>query len=189
MLAALALVCVLASFTSYNGALLGLSRFLNALARQGILHRRLAGLDPRTLTARPALAALLCTTLILMVAIDVSDLYKPSILAAAVTAAIVYAAMTLLRERSPFLERERAGALQVLGVLIALLLLGLAFGVVAEAGGTQSRLLAIIAVLFLCAASMTRNLKYGREPAGALNGSSTGSRFWRSAARFKWSDS
>lgn len=189
MLLAVTLVCLLASFTSYNGALLGLSRFLSALARQGILHRRLADLDPRTLTARPALAALLCTTLILMVAIDATDLYKPSILAAAAIAAVAYAAMTLLRERPPFLEQERGGVLRVLGVLIALLLLGLTFGVVAEAGGAQSRVIAIIAVLFLCAASMTRNLKYGRERAGTLGDSSIGSRIWRSMARFKWSDS
>src|SRR5262245_11553981 len=54
-----AAVCVLASFSSFNGALLALSRFIYALAAQGMLPRRLSKMEPRTLTARAALAALL----------------------------------------------------------------------------------------------------------------------------------
>ena len=57
--AAIALVCILASFASFNGGLLGMSRLIFVLAAQGILPRRFAVLRPGRLTARPALALLL----------------------------------------------------------------------------------------------------------------------------------
>ena len=57
--AAIGILCLLASFTSFNGALLTLSRLVAALAAQGVLPRRLAHMDarrmvPLTRARRPA---------------------------------------------------------------------------------------------------------------------------------------
>jgi amino acid transporter len=49
-------LCLLASFTSFNGALLALARFAYALASQGALPRVFARLDPKTRVPRDVLA-------------------------------------------------------------------------------------------------------------------------------------
>jgi amino acid transporter len=63
---AVAILSLLASFTSFNGALLALSRFLAALASQGVLPRRLAKVTPRGLIPDAALVALLACALSLL---------------------------------------------------------------------------------------------------------------------------
>lgn len=149
---AVAVICILASFTSYNGALLGLSRFTYSLARQGLLSRRLAVLHPRTLTARPALGALLATTMVSTAAIYALDLYLPVIFAAAVAASLLYATMAFVCQREPFLKQDRPWFAQAIGATIALLLLGLAIAVVAGADDSRRALIMVLLSLFSAAA-------------------------------------
>lgn len=168
------LIFVLASFSSYNGALLGLSRFVYALARQGTLPRSLSVLDPKTLTARPALNALLFVSLFLMGLVYLSSFYLPVILAASVIAAIVYALMAVLRERAPFLEKGRTTSSRLLGAFIAMALLAIASGVVISAGDYQVFVLFILAALFIfaaylaCGAGSRKRSDFFREGAGCV---------------------
>lgn len=145
-------VCVLASFTSYNGALLGLSRFTYALARQGLLSRRLAVLHPRSSTARPALAALLFITMASTAVIYTLNLYRPVMFAAAVAAALVYACMTIARQRPPFLEQAHARLAPLLGTGMASLLLALAAAVVVGADASRPALVLVLLSLATLAA-------------------------------------
>ena len=158
----IALVCILASFTSYNGALLGLSRFTYSLAKQRLPHHRLATLDPRTLTARPALTALLVTTMALAAIVYAVDLYLPSIFAAAITAALVYATMAFLRERKPFLDHGRGWLSRTTGAMIALVLIGLAVGVLMDADGIRKSVVLVLAVFFSAAAWIVRKMQTRR---------------------------
>jgi amino acid transporter len=168
------LIFVLASFSSYNGALLGLSRFVYALARQGTLPRSLAVLDPKTLTARPALAALLIISLFLMGLVYLSSFYLPAILTAAVIAAAMYALMAVLRERAPFLEKDRTASARLLGTLVAFALLAIASGVVISAGDYRFSVLFILAALFIfsaylaCGAASRKRSNILRQGAGCM---------------------
>ncbi|HEY7311949.1 MAG TPA: APC family permease [Gemmataceae bacterium] len=83
---------LLASFTSFHGALLALSRFTSALPAQGMLPRRFARIEPRTLMPRSALALLLALTLAATALVWFGEALRPSILAAAFAVAVVYAA-------------------------------------------------------------------------------------------------
>lgn len=155
-IAAVAVICILASFTSFNGALLAMSRLLYALAAQGILPRRLATLD-RRFVAGPALTALLICSIASTLAVYFLGLQQASILAAAVTAAFVYCASSLAREREPFRESSRRRRRWITWALcLALATLGI--GVVVEAGKERGTLIFILAMSYGLAALAARRL-------------------------------
>lgn len=142
------IISVLASFSSFNGALLALSRFIYALASQGLLPRQLAQLEPRTLTARPALRWLLGLTLCFMLIIHFLSWYQAVILAAAVAAAFVYAAVLWAREQVPFRENERSAYPQLMSAALALSFLGLGVGVIATAKNVRQPTLLLLMIAY-----------------------------------------
>ena len=127
-----ALLTLLSSYTSYNGALLALSRLTSALAAQRLLPRLLSQIDQRTLLPQRALLALLGFCLIATALVQRFNLLLPSILGAAPCAALAYAAVAFVRERAPFREAERSDFSRFAGSVLALLLVGLAIGVVLD---------------------------------------------------------
>jgi len=150
-LAALLLVAVLsllASFTSFNGALLALSRLTAALASQGILPRSLSRVEPRSLAPRPALALLLVLALGATALVGLGGAMRPAILAAAVSAAVVYAVLVWVRERSPFLEVDRGIVRRLASTLLAGCFVVLATGVFLDAGPALAGTLALLGTAF-----------------------------------------
>jgi amino acid transporter len=138
---------LLASFTSVNGALLALSRFVYALAAQNVLPRRLGRIEPRSLVPRNALAALLVLSVAALLLATRSGMLEPAICAAAITASFVYAALAWVRERSPF--REAAGRSRWQGVAshaLAVAFAGVGAAVLVEAGPARAGTLALLAV-------------------------------------------
>lgn len=95
------LLSLLASYTSFNGALLALSRLMAALAGMGSVPRRFAQLDGRSLLPQTALTALLLFCIAATLLIHAGGLLWAAIVAAAPTAAVVYAATAWARERLP----------------------------------------------------------------------------------------
>jgi APA family basic amino acid/polyamine antiporter len=135
---------LLASFTSFNGALLTLSRLTAALAAQGVLPRSLSRVEPRSLAARPALALLLMLALVALVLVNFADMLRPSILAAAIAAALVYAGLAWVRQFAPFAEPQRAAIWRAFGVALAAGLVALAVGVLLDAGAALAGTLALL---------------------------------------------
>jgi amino acid transporter len=146
--AAVAVVCILASFASFNGGLLGMSRLVFVLAAQGILPRRFAVLQPGRLTARPALALLLFGTVAATLLLRIVGLYSASILAAAVSTALVYAAAAWIREVPPFREIGRSALARASSFVLAIMLVALAVGVIADAGEVGPALLGLLAAIY-----------------------------------------
>lgn len=134
----IAIVCILASFSSFNGALLALSRLTYALASQGVLPRSLAQMDPRTLTARSALNTLLLLAIVFTSIIYLFALYEAAIFAAAIAAALVYSVACFIRERQPFREQGRKGINRFSGTLLSLGLAVLGLGVLLDAGQART---------------------------------------------------
>ena len=132
--------------SSYNGALLALSRLTSALAAQRLLPRSLSQIEQRTLLPQRALLALLGFCLIATALVQRFNLLLPSILAAAPCAALAYAAVAFVRERAPFREAERSDFSRFAGSVLALLLVGLAIGVVFDSTA-ESILPSILLVL------------------------------------------
>jgi len=128
------LICLLASFTSFNGALLGLSRFTAALAAQGALPRSLGRVAPPRLVPTNALNALLVLAVAATALVHWGRALEPAILAAAVAASLLYAGAAWVREGAPFAERHRPLARRVAGRALAVGLAALAAGVLAGAG-------------------------------------------------------
>ena len=144
MVIGVAIICALASFTSFNGALLALSRFIYALAVQGTLPKSLAQLDRQNLTAKPALNLLLFAALLSTLIMASFRLYELAILAAAVTASWVYAISVFAYERPPFV---RGGVIRrSISWAIAVILLGLGIAVI-DSAGNQQRLLIVFLLL------------------------------------------
>jgi amino acid transporter len=137
---------LLASFTSVNGALLALSRFVYALAAQRLLPRRLATLEPRTLVPRDALAALLVLALASLALVAWGGVMEPAILGSAATAAVVYAAIAWVRERAPF-ANARPTWQRVGSFLLAAAFASLAVMVLVDAGPARPATLALLAVV------------------------------------------
>jgi APA family basic amino acid/polyamine antiporter len=161
MVAAVALICILASFTSFNGALLALSRFVYALAAQGLLPRHLAILDHK-LVARPALTVLLVTALSMTLTVYLLGLHQALILAAAVTASFVYGVSTVTREREPF--RGKPNPLRRwMAYAVALGLFGLGLGVIVNAGDARGQLLIILVVVYGLAVLAVWRLSHARS--------------------------
>ncbi|BAP54535.1 hypothetical protein THII_0238 [Thioploca ingrica] len=156
---------LLASFSSFNGALLALSRFAYALASQGLLPRQLAQLESRTLTARPALRWLLGLTVSFTVIIYLLSWYQTVILAAAIATALVYAAVLLARERVPFRESERAYHQQLMSAALALSLVGLGVGVIVTAENVrQSTVLLLVMAYGIAALLLTKRHHKQSQP-------------------------
>jgi APA family basic amino acid/polyamine antiporter len=158
----IALLTFLASFTSFNGALLSLSRFVYALAAQGVLPRRLGRLEPRSLVPRGALASLLVVAVVSTALVMFGDALVPSIYAAAVTASLMYAASMLARQRRPFSSPDRAGWARLGDGALALALAALGAGVVADAGPVRAGTVALLVVAY--AGALVAAWRAGRSP-------------------------
>jgi amino acid transporter len=141
-------ISILASFTTFNGALLALSRFIYALAAQGILPRPLAQLEPRTLTARNALLALLGSSILFTLLLHLLAWYEATILAAAIAATLVYATATWTRECSPFRETGRSIGWRILNGMFATILTLIALNVILYAGQARSNTLTLLALVY-----------------------------------------
>ncbi|MBL8953351.1 MAG: APC family permease [Myxococcaceae bacterium] len=128
------LVCLLASFTSFNGALLGLSRFTAALAAQGALPRSLSKVAPPRLVPTNALNVLLVLAVAATALVHWGHALEPALLAAAVAAALLYAGAAWVREGAPFAEVGRSLVKRAAGRALAVSLVVLALGVLAGAG-------------------------------------------------------
>jgi amino acid transporter len=150
-LAAVVVLSILASFTSFNGALLAFSRFLAALASQGLVPRRLGRLDPGSLAPRDALGVLLAVAIGATLAVSLDGAMDAAILAAACAAALLYAAAAYVRERAPFAETARPWALRLLGNALVVGFATLGVGVITDAG--PSRFPTIVALALAGAAS------------------------------------
>jgi amino acid transporter len=144
-------LCLLASFTSFNGALLALSRFAYALASQGALPRTFARLDPKTLVPRQVLALLLALAIGFTAIVLVGGVLEPAILAAAVAASLLYAAAAWVRERPAFAE---AGRSPILGRALAIGLVAVGVGVIVDAGQARLGTLVLLGVAFVVAAAI-----------------------------------
>jgi amino acid transporter len=105
--AAIGILCMLASFTSFNGALLTLSRLVYALASQGLLPRRLARMDGKRMVPPDALAALLAAAVALTFLLSSRALINAVLAGSAAAAGLVWAAAVAVRERPPFVEPGR----------------------------------------------------------------------------------
>lgn len=169
---ALALIALslLASFTSFNGALLALSRCVAALAAQGVLPRALMRVEPRSLVPRRALLLLLSVAVASTVLVQALGLLHASLLAAAATTALAYASVAWARERAPFVEAARAPLRRRAGQGLALLLAVLAVGVFVDGGAAAPRALAVLGVALLGAALLARRVVMPRPPLPAAAG-------------------
>jgi amino acid transporter len=142
---------LLASFTSFNGGLLGLSRFLAALAAQGVLPRALGRIEPRTLVPRAALDALALASL---AATGLAAFaLGPTLIAAAAAVALVYAGCAWVRQRAPFAEPGRTRSRRLFGRVLSLALTALAVGLVLDGGAAVAALVGGAAAIALALGS------------------------------------
>jgi len=130
--AAIRILCLLASFTSFNGALLTLSRLVYALASQGVLPRRLARMDARRMVPPDALAVLLAAVVALTFLLTTHALINAVLAGSAAAAGLVWAAAVAVRERPPFAEPGRARRHQVAALALASLFLVFGLSALAE---------------------------------------------------------
>ena len=139
--AAIGILCLLASFTSFNGALLTLSRLVYALAAQGILPRRLARMDARRMVPPDALAALLAAVVALTFLLSTHALINAVLAGSAAAAGLVWAAAVAVRERPPFVEPGRPRRAQLAALALAALFVVFGLGALAEgfAGPSPAR--------------------------------------------------
>lgn len=154
---------LLASFTSFNGALLTLSRFAYALASQGLLPAGLARIDPRTQVPRRALDGLLIFSLIATALLMVTRALLPAIVAAASGAALLYAGTCFARERGPFGTGTQRRLRRFGGYGLGLLLGGLGIGALIDApeGGSRATAVALVALSYLGALLLVRRSRPG----------------------------
>lgn len=119
---------LLASYTSFNGALLALSRLGAALATLGYLPAGFAQIDARSLLPRRALLCLLLIGVLATWLVRSYDLLLPSILAAAPLAALVYAGIAWAQQARAFASAPRPRLRRLLGWGLAPLLATIALG-------------------------------------------------------------
>lgn len=141
---------LLASFSSFNGALLSLSRLAAALPARGLLAGRWRPGVGGALVPRGALLVLLALACSSALLIHRLQILLPVLGAAAVSAALVYGALLLARERRPFREVGRPLLRRVIGAALAVLYLSLALGVLADAGAARPALLVLLALAYGC---------------------------------------
>jgi len=136
--AAVTVACLLASYTSFNGALLALSRLVQVLSSQGVFPRGLARVDPQRLVPARALDAL--TVLAAVAAVLLSGHAATLVVlgAAAGAATLMYASALWARERAPFREAGRSRLARLVSATLAAALLLLGSGAVIEAALTVS---------------------------------------------------
>jgi len=146
------LLSFLASFTSLNGALLALSRFTCALASQGVLPRHFAQIEPRTLVPVHALTVLLVIVLFATALVLFGQALRPAILAAAVSAALVYASAVWVYDRPPFAIPQRSTTRQFFYRALASGFVILGVGVLVDARSTLLQTLMLLAFVFMAAA-------------------------------------
>jgi amino acid transporter len=140
------IICLLASFSSFNGVLLGMSKLLYALATMGVIPRRLARLDPKTLSATAALNLLLAIAVGFTLIVYTTDLYKPVIFAAAVAASCLYSATVLVWECSGYRNPNRRANPVALGLALLLAVLGL--GVILDADEAKAYTLLLLSITY-----------------------------------------
>jgi amino acid transporter len=135
--------CLLASFTSFNGALLALSRLVHALAVQGALPRGLARMDARRLVPGRALGLLLAATVAATALVFAGGRAVTLLVVggSAAAAALVYAGALWARERPPYREAQRSPLARPLaaGLAVVLLVVGTGALVGAAAAAAHSR--------------------------------------------------
>jgi len=142
--AAVIVACLLASYTSFAGALLALSRLVQVLAGQGVFPRRLARVDPRRLVPARALDALTLAGALAAVAIDGRAATLAVLGAAAAAATLVYAGVLWARERPPFREDGRPRGAGLAAAALAVVLLALGAGALWEALPPAARILEVV---------------------------------------------
>ena len=162
---AVVVICLLASFTSFNGALLGISLFSRALARQGVLPRSLSRVDPRTMTARPALHALFAVTAVFTLVTYALTIYQAAILSAAIVTAGVYGAVLWTRERPPFREPTRRRTRALASTTAAAGFAALGLGVFVDAGAARGTLAVLLLVILGVAMVAALRIRAARSEA------------------------
>jgi amino acid transporter len=143
--AAIGILCMLASFTSFNGALLTLSRLVYALAAQGMLPRRLARMDAKRMVPPDALAALLVASVALTFLLSTRGLINAVLAGSAAAAGLVWAAAVAVRERPPFVEPGRPRRYRLAALAVASLFVIFGCGALIEGVSTPAPLLAEVA--------------------------------------------
>jgi amino acid transporter len=141
---AVIVACLLASYTSFAGALLALSRLTQVLAGQGVFPRALARVDPRRLVPTRALDALAVLGALAAAAIDGRALTLAVLGAAAAAATLIYASVLWARERPPFREEGRPRGYSAAAAALALALLVLGAGALWEALPPAARILEVV---------------------------------------------
>jgi amino acid transporter len=131
--AAVVVACLLASYTSFAGALLALSRLTQVLAGQGVFPRGLARVDARRLVPARALDALTATAACAAAALGGRTATLAVLGAAAAAATLVYASVLWARERPPFREAGRRARFRAAAAALALALLLLGAGALWDA--------------------------------------------------------
>jgi amino acid transporter len=131
--AAIGILCLLASFTSFNGALLTLSRLVYALASQGLLPRRLARMDARRMVPPEALSVLLAAVVALTFLLSTHALITAVLAGSAAAAGLVWAAAVAVRERPPFVEPGRSRRHHFAALALASLFVVFGLSALAEA--------------------------------------------------------
>jgi amino acid transporter len=142
--AAVIIACLLASYTSFAGALLALSRLVQVLAAQGVFPRPRARAAPRRLVPARALDALTVTGALAATAIQGRAATLAVLGAAAAAATLVYAAVLLARERPPFREDGRGRTTGLAAAALAAALLVLGAGALWEALPPAARILEVV---------------------------------------------
>lgn len=141
---AVVVACLLASYTSFAGALLALSRLAQALAGQGVFPRALARVDPRSLVPARALDALTVLGALAAAAIEGRVRTLAVLGAAAAAATLVYASVLWARERPPFRETGRPRGFRAAAAALAAVLLLLGAGALWEALPGAARILEVV---------------------------------------------
>ena len=135
--------CLLASYTSFAGALLALSRLTQVLAGQGVFPRGLARVDPRRLVPARALDALTVLGALAAAAIDGRTATLAVLGAAAAAATLIYASVLWARERAPFCEDGRSWVWSAAAGTLAIALLALGAGALWESLPPATRILEV----------------------------------------------
>jgi amino acid transporter len=142
---------MLASLTSLNGAFMGLSRLIALLGTQRVLPRSLGYIHPGSLTPRRAMTALLLAILLAIGIIARLDLFRPTMFAAAISAALFYALAILAAFRPPFLDpREQISRVgRVIAVLTVVGLFTIVAGVLVDAGTERVAVMSVIGTCYV----------------------------------------
>ncbi len=124
------MISILATFTFFNGGMMGNSRLLYAMAREGILPKALSRVHLRFFTPWVALSFMFAVQFALSTVVTLTGAYVVPILLAALIESFVYALIGLtvfiLRRREPATDRpvRVRGSVLALGSFVVFLALG-----------------------------------------------------------------